>query len=93
MDTLCADLEPDVLKYFKKLPNSVQFPAARCAMSESIFLYDHEASSGVESMNNSNKKVRHMAAVDPVNSTTTLLGLESVAMKRYRRKCGSGHHY
>ena len=86
MDTLCADLEPDVLKYFKKLPNSVQFPAARCAMSESIFLYDHEASSGVESMNNANKKVRHMAAVDPVNSTTTLVGLESSRYEKIQKK-------
>ena len=46
-------------------------------MGDDVFLYDHEASSGVESMNNANSKVRHMAAVDPNVSTLTLLGLES----------------
>jgi hypothetical protein len=63
--------------YFNKLPEAAQFPAARCAMGADIFLHDHEASSGVESMNNANKKVRHMAAVDPNVSVLTLLRLEA----------------
>lgn len=45
----------------------------RCATGDNIFLYDHEASSGVESMNHANKPVRDMAAVDVVVNAIMLL--------------------
>lgn len=70
-------------EYMYKLHDKVQFPSARCDMGPNIFLYDHEASSGVESMNNANKAVHNYAAVDPVNSIILLLSLES---KRYKTK-------
>ena len=45
-------------------------------MGENVFLYDHEASSSVESMNKANKPAREMAAVDVVNSIMLLLKME-----------------
>ena len=45
-------------------------------MGNDVFLYDHEASSGVESMNQANKPARDMAAVDVVNAIMLLLKME-----------------
>ena len=45
-------------------------------MGENIYLYDHEASSGVESMNKANKPARDRAAVDVVNAIMLLLNME-----------------
>ncbi len=38
--------------------------------------YDHKASSGVESMNQANKKAQERAAVDVVNAVMLLLEME-----------------
>ena len=70
------------LKYLNSIPDETQYPAVRCAMGENIFLYDHEASSGVESMNMANKPARDRAAVDVVNAMILLLGME-----RYELDC------
>ena len=72
-----STLPDDHVEYFNTVADEAQFPAARCAMADNIFLYDHEASSGVESMNNANKLARHVAAVDPTNSVLTVLEQES----------------
>ena len=45
-------------------------------MGDNIFLYDHEASSGVESMNKANKPAQDPAAVDVVNAIMLLLDME-----------------
>ena len=53
-------------------------------MGDNVFLYDHEASSAVESMNKANKPAREMAAVDVVNAIMLLLKMErwvTVAVK------------
>ena len=78
-----AGLGEKVTEYFYKINDAAQFPSARCNMDPSIYLYDHEASSGVESMNNANKAVRNHSAVDPVNSIILLLNLEA---KRYAKE-------
>jgi hypothetical protein len=78
-----AGLGEKVMEYFNKLNDTAQFPSARCNMDPSVYLYDHEASSGVESMNNANKAVRNHSAVDPVNSIILLLNLEA---KRYAKQ-------
>ena len=64
------------LAYLHNQTDTSQYPAARCAMGENIFLYDHEASSGVESMNQANKAAREMSAVDVVNAIMLLLKME-----------------
>jgi hypothetical protein len=54
------------MKYLNSVPYAAQYPAARCAMGGNVVLYDHEASSGVESMNRANKPARERAAADVV---------------------------
>jgi hypothetical protein len=71
-----------------KITNEQQYPAARCAMGPTVYLYDHEASSGVESMNNANKEVRAHSAVDPVNSMMLLLSKEAT---RYDKACNEAN--
>ena len=69
-------LSAQQLNYLNAQTDESQYPAARCAMGENIFLYDHEASSGVESMNMANKPARDRAAVDVVNAIILLLKME-----------------
>ena len=70
------------VRYLKDIVDERQYPAARCAMGHNVYLYDHEASSGVESMNQANKKARERAAVDVVNAIMLL-----VEMERYVLVC------
>jgi len=71
-----SHLTANQLAYLNNTPDASQYPAARCAMGDNVFLYDHEASSGVESMNKANKPAREMAAVDVVNAIMLLLKME-----------------
>ena len=75
-DKYAKNLLATQLKYLNTPTDESQYPAARCAMGDNIFLYDHEASSGVESMNKANKPARDRAAVDVVNAIMLLLEME-----------------
>jgi len=75
-DKYVMHLTANQLKYLNTPTDESQYPAARCAMGDNIFLYDHEASSGVESMNKANKPARDRAAVDVVNAIILLLQME-----------------
>ncbi len=63
-----GELSAKQLQYLNEPDDEQQYPAVRCAMGDNIFLYDHEASCGVESMNQANKPARERAAVDVVNA-------------------------
>ena len=73
-------LHPTDRHYLTKLVDSVQYPAARCAMGDGICMHSRSASSGSESMNRANMVVRRAAAVDVLNACIQLLRLEC---KRY----------
>ena len=75
-DKYSEKLSATQLSYLNSVDDACQYPAARCAMGENIFLYDHEASAGVESMNRANKPARDMAAVDVVNAMMLLVTME-----------------
>ena len=75
-DKYRTQLTANQLKYLNASSDESQYPAARCAMGDNVFLYDHEASSGVESMNKANKPARDRAAVDVVNAIILLLQME-----------------
>lgn len=75
-DKYAKELTANQLKYLNSPTDQSQYPAARCAMGENIYLYDHEASSGVESMNKANKPARDRAAVDVVNAIILLVQME-----------------
>ena len=75
-DQYAEKVTAKALKYLNTPSDASQYPAARCAMGDGIFMYDHEASSGVESMNKANKPARDRAAVDVVNAIMLLLQME-----------------
>ncbi len=60
-----------------KIAKEMQFPAARCAQSDSVCMYGKTASSGVEAMNRKNEDICHRTAVDILNATLILLKKES----------------
>jgi hypothetical protein len=74
--TYYEEMHPTDRHYLTKLPDQVQYPAARCAMGDNICMYSKSASSGVESMNNANTPARERTAVDILNATILLIQLE-----------------
>ncbi len=64
------------INYLNKLTDTSQYPAARCAMGDSIYMYHQTSSAAVESMNAANKEIQQRTAVDLVNATILLIRLE-----------------
>ncbi len=72
------------LKYLNAVDDVAQYPGARVAVDYSrIIMYQHSASSAIESMNRANKAARDRTAVDVVCASKLLLSLSS---KRYHEK-------
>lgn len=71
--------------YLLKLPDNVQYPAARCAMDRNVCMYGMTSSSGVESMNRPNENgVQNSTAVDPLNAGMRLIRLE-IRFEKYKK--------
>jgi hypothetical protein len=64
------------LRYLNTIHDEAQYPGARCAMDEGIYMYQRSASSAVESMDAANKEMRARMAVDALNATLLLIRLE-----------------
>ena len=64
------------ISYLNVLPDTAQYPAARCEMSDIAYMYGRSASSGLESMNKANMRAREKSAVDIVNATLLLIEME-----------------
>lgn len=73
------------LHYLTKIPDKMQYAAARCAMDPSICMYGKSASSGVESMNRANNLARQKAAVDILNAAILLIKLEGGRFAWYKQ--------
>ncbi len=72
------------LKYLNAVDDAAQYPGARVAVDYSrIIMYQHSASTAVESRDRANKAARDITAVDVVCATKLLLSLSS---KRYHEK-------
>ena len=65
------------LTYINKLEDTVQHPAARCAMAGNICMYGRATSAGNESTNQVNQCAREQTAADLVNATMSLVNLEN----------------
>ena len=87
--TLLDTMHPTDSHYLTKLPNEVQYPAARCAMGDDVYMYGHSASLGNESMNRANMSVKRSAAVDALNACIQLLRLESKRYEEFRKAAWS----
>lgn len=68
-----------------ELPDTVQYPAARCAMGNDVYMYSRSTSATVESMNRANLPARQRAAVDMVNAAVLLIRLETDRFLRLQR--------
>ena len=79
-------MHPTDAYYLQKLGDEVQYPAARCAVNNTICMYGKSASSGVESMNNANQIARQKTAVDVLNAVILLLKLEAEHFGFYQRQ-------
>jgi hypothetical protein len=82
----CEEMHPTNYHYLTKLPDEVQYMAARCAIDPSICLYGKSASSGVESMDRANSMARKKAAVDILNAAILILKLEEEQFASYKQQ-------
>ncbi len=55
-DKHLAKIATKTLRYINNVPDTAQYPVARCAMSSNIYMYGRSASSGNESMNRANQR-------------------------------------
>ena len=65
------------INYLHGLDDHEQYPAARCAMRNDVYMYNRSSSGVVESMNGANKDMRARTAVDLLNATILLISLKS----------------
>ena len=70
-------MEEDDKWYLNRIPDNQQYPAARCAMSETVFMYGRSSSQCVESMNAANRAIRERTTVCVTNAVMLLMKLES----------------
>jgi len=64
------------INYLNSIDDESQYPAARCAMGVSVYMYSHSSSGTAESMNKANKEMRARTAVDLLNACILLIKLE-----------------
>ena len=81
-----STLHPTDAYYLSKLPNEMQYPAARCSMGEDVYMYNLSASSGSESMNRANMPIRREAAVNAINASLQLLQLENKRYDQFKKE-------
>jgi hypothetical protein len=79
-----GEMQNNALRFLASIPDSQQFPAARCGMGNDICMYQRTASSSVESMNRANQRVQDRTAVDPINSLILLIKLEAMRFEKHR---------
>jgi hypothetical protein len=77
-------MHPTDHHYLFRISEEMQFPATRCAQSNSVCMYGKKASSGVEAMNRANEDIRQKTAVDILNTTLILLKKESTRYNKQR---------
>jgi hypothetical protein len=82
-DKHLSKIATKTLRYINNVPDTAQYPAARCAMSLNIYMYGRSASSGNESINRANQHAQERMVVDVVNATMVLVNLEN---RRFTQK-------
>jgi hypothetical protein len=83
------DMHPTNLHYLTKLPDKVQYGAARCAMGLRICMYGKSPWLGAELMNWANNLARQKAAVDILNAAILLVKLEGKRFAWYKQQAWS----
>ncbi len=79
------------IQYLNNLTDESQYPAARCAMGENIYMYHRLSSGAVESMNRANSEMRALTAVDLPSATILLLKMECARFNRMKQEAWGGN--
>jgi len=85
-DKYLDSMYPTDRHYLEKLPDEVQYRAARCKLHEDVCMFGSSASSGVESMNNANMAIRQKTAVDALNAMINLLKMDCVRYEKFKNE-------
>jgi hypothetical protein len=78
------------INYLNGLDDHEQYPAARCAMRNDVYMYNRSSSGVVESMNGANKDMRARTAVDLLNATILLTKLEVNRFYKMKKEVWGG---
>jgi len=78
------------IKYLNTLTDESQYPAARCAMKNGIYMYHRSSSGAVESIKKANKEMRARTAVEPLAATMLLLNLEKNRFNKQKQEAWGG---
>jgi hypothetical protein len=85
-------MHPTDKHYLFRIPEEMQFPAARCNQGNSVCMNGKSASLGVEVMNRANKDICQKTAVDILNATLILLKKESTQYNKQRELAWNNAH-
>jgi hypothetical protein len=77
-------MEEEDKLYLDRMPDNQQYPAARCAMAETVIMYGRSSSQCVESMNAANRAMRERTSVCVTNAVMLLMKLESTRYEEMR---------
>ena len=77
-------MEEEDKLYLDSIPDNQQYPAARCAMAETVIMYGRSSSQCVESMNAANRAIREWTSVCVTNAVMLLMKLESSCYEEMR---------
>jgi hypothetical protein len=78
------------IQYLNSLCNESQYLAARCAMSENVYMYHCSSPGAVEYMNRANNKMSAWTAIDLPNATILLLKLECTRFNKMKQEAWGG---
>ena len=76
-------LQKDV-RYLESVDDEEQYAAARCSMSDNVYMYRRSSSQMAEAMNSANKRMRVRGSVDVANSTMLLMKMEAERFERQK---------
>ena len=79
------------IQYPNSLHDDSQFPAARCAMGENVYMYHCPSPGTVEPMNRFNKEMRVQMTIDLLNVIMLLLKLECVRFNKMKQEAWGGN--
>lgn len=77
-------MEEEDKLYLDRIPDNEQYPAARCAMADTVIMYGRSSSQCVESMNAANRAIRERTSVCVTNAVMLLMKLESTRYEEMR---------
>jgi hypothetical protein len=81
-----AHMSGKALHYLNAVNDDEQYPAARCAISKDMYMYQQSYSPAVESMSRANMAVQEQTAADVIIATILLLKLESTQFNENKSK-------